>query len=189
MLSYPKAVSFSKSKCIAVLLAAAMLAGCGSDPYTRIEPDPERNRVWLLDGEGVWLYHNRNGKLVQRIALPGWTFAGRQFGCPPSLALDPSGAVFVTSNVLPVLWRIDPARFEVSVLEVALGADRDKDAGFTSLAFAADGTIIAANAMHGTLWRIDMTALTAEKLASSASLRGVCEPGSPAAIASSAGAD
>src|SRR5687768_14581881 len=95
------------SKLITVVLAAAVLTAC-DDNLQRIQPDLERNRVWLLDRDGVSLYHNRTGQLLQRIALPGWTFVDRQFGCPPDLALDQSGAVFVSSNVLPVLWRIDP---------------------------------------------------------------------------------
>lgn len=189
MLSYLKAVSsgFSKSQWIAVALAAAMLAACDSDPQVlRIRVDAERNRLWLLDHHGVSLYHNRSGKLLQRMVLPGWTFAGKQFACPPDLAPDPSGAVFVTSNVLPVLWRIDPEQFEVTLLDVALDADQGKDVGFTSLAFAADGTLVAASAIHGTHWRIDVRALTAEKLASSAPVRGACEPGALLQMASEA---
>lgn len=161
----------------AVAVATTLLAGCvANSEVLRIRPDAERNRLWLLDQGAVTLYHSRSGKLLQRIVLPGWTFAGKPFGCPPDLALDASGAVFVTSDVLPVLWRIDPVQFEVTVLEVALDADQDKDMGFTSLAFAADETLIAANAIHGTLWRINLRALTAEKVASSAPVRGVCEP-------------
>jgi hypothetical protein len=179
MLSYLKTVSsaVSKSQWTALALAAAMLAGCDSEPQLlRIRADAERNRLWLLERDAVSLYHNRSGKLLQRIVLPGWTFVGKQFGCPPDLALDPSGAVFVTSNVLPVLWRIDPHQFEVTLLDVALDADQEKDAGFTSLAFAADGTLFAANAIHGTLWRIDVRASTAEKVARSTTVREVCEP-------------
>lgn len=183
---------FSKSQRIAVVFAAVMLAACDGDPLgaraspqedqlqvLRIREDPERNRLWLLDHDAVSLYHSRSGKLLQRIVLPGWTFVGKQFACPPDLALDPSGAVFVTSNVLPVLWRIDPVQFEVTVLDIALDADQDKDMGFTGLAFAADGIFIAANAIHGTLWQIDLRASRARKVASYAPVRGSCEPPIP----------
>jgi len=183
---------FSRSQRIVVVFAAAMLAACDGDPLgaraspqedqlqvMRIREDPERNRLWLLDHDAVSLYHNRSGKLLQRIVLPGWIHFGKQFGCPPDLALDPSGAVFVTSNVLPVLWRIDPVQFEVTVLDIALDADQDKDMGFTGLAFAADGIFIAANAIHGTLWQIDLRASSAQKVASYAPVRGSCEPPIP----------
>jgi len=194
MLSRSRLVSsgFSRALRIFVLLAAAALAACDGNPLDarasphedkqqvlRIREDPERNRLWLLDHEAVSLYHNRSGKLLQRIVLPGWTAFGRQFGCPPDLALDPSGAVFVTSNVLPVLWRIDPVQLEVTVLDIALDADQDKDVGFTGLAFAADGIFIAANAIHGTLWQIDLRASSAQKLGSYAPVRGACEPPVP----------
>ena len=194
MLSYSKVVSsgFSISQRIVVVFAAAMLAACDGDPLgaraspqedqlqvLRIREDPERNRLWLLDHDAVSLYHNRSGKLLQRIVLPGWTFFGKQFGCPPDLALDPSGAVFVTSNVLPVLWRIDPVQFEVTLFDIERDADQDKDMGFTGLAFAADGTLIAANAIHGTLWQIDLRASSARKVASYAPVRGSCEPPIP----------
>ena len=181
MFSNLKAVSsaFFKSQLIAVVLAAATLAACDNDErlqVLRIRADEEHNRLWLLDGNAVSLYHNRSGKLVQRIVLPHWTFVGKRFACPPDLTVDTAGAVFVTSNVLPVLWRIDPERFEVTLLELKLDADQDKDVGFTGLAFAADGTLLAASAVHGSLWRIDVGASTAEKLASSTPIRGVCEP-------------
>ena len=194
MLSYSKVVSsgFSISQRIAVVFAAAMLAACDGDPLgaraspqedkeqvLRIREDPERNRLWLLDHDAVSLYDNRSGKLLQRIVLPGWTYVGKEFGCPPDLALDPSGAAFVTSNVLPVLWRIDPVQLEVTVLDIALDADQDKDVGFTGLAFAADGIFIAANAIHGTLWQIDLRASSAQKLASYTPARGACEPPVP----------
>lgn len=194
MLSSLRVVSsgFSKSKRIVVVFAAAMLAACDGDPLgarasphedqlqvLRIREDPERNRLWLLDHDAVSLYHNKSGKLLQRIVLPGWIHFGEQFGCPPDLALDPSGAVFVTSNVLPVLWRIDPVQFEVTLLDIALDADQDKDMGFTGLAFAADGIFIAANAIHGTLWQIDLRASSAQKVASYAPVRGSCEPPIP----------
>jgi sugar lactone lactonase YvrE len=180
MFSNLKTVSsaFFKSQLIAVLVAGVTLAACGNpaEDLLRIRADEERNRLWLLDGNAVSLYHNRSGKLVQRIVLPHWTFVGKQYACPPDLTVDAAGAVFVTSNVLPVLWRIDPERFEVTLLELKLDADQDKDVGFTGLAFAEDGTLLAASAVHGSLWRIDVGASTAEKLASSTPVRGVCEP-------------
>jgi len=190
MLSYVKVVSsaFSRSQRIVVMFAAAMLAACDSDPQAagaspredqlqvlRIQEDPDRNRLWLLDPNAVSLYDNRSGKLLQRIVLPGWIHFGERFGCPPDLALDPSGAVFVTSNVLPVLWRIDPVQLEVTVLDIALDADHDKDVGFTGLAFAANGIFIATNAIHGTLWEIDVRASSAQKLASYTPVGGACE--------------
>jgi hypothetical protein len=189
MLSHSKVVcsGFSISQRLVVVFAAVMLAACDGDPLgalvsppesgqqvLRIREDPERNRLWLLGRDHVSLHHNRSGELLQRILLPGWIYVGEQFGCPPDLAVDPSGAVLVTSNVLPVLWRIDPVQLEVTRLDIERDADQDKDMGFTGLAFTADGTVIAANAIHGTLWRIDLRAATARKVASYRPVRGAC---------------
>ena len=194
MLSYLKVVSswFSKSQRIVVVFAAAMLAACDSDPLgpraspqegklqvLRIREDPARNRLWLLNRDAVSLHDSGSGKLLRRVVLPGWTYFGERFGCPPDLALDSAGVVFVTSNVLPVLWRIDPVRFEVTRLDIERDVDQDKDMGFTGLAFAADGTVVAANAIHGTLWRIDLRTSSARKVGSYAPVRGVCEPAVP----------
>ena len=194
MLSSLKLVSsgFFKSQRLVAVFAAALLVACDGDPLAaraspqedkqqvlRIREDPERNRLWLLDHDSVSLYDNRSGKLLQRIVLPGWIIVGNEFSCPPDLALDPSGAVFVTSNVLPVLWRVDPVQFEVTLLDIERDADQDKDMGFTGLAFAADGTLLAANATHGTLWQIDLAASSARKVASYAPVRGSCEPAVP----------
>lgn len=132
----------------------------------RIREDPERNRLWLLDYEAVSIYDNTSGRLLQRIALPGWVAAGKQYSCPPDLVLDRSGTAFVSSNVLPVIWRIEGERFEVARLELALDADQDKDFGFSSLAFAPDGTLVARSGL-GSVWRIDLRASSAARISSS----------------------
>jgi hypothetical protein len=182
----------SGSQRLVAALAAALLAACDGDSLgarasppedklqvLRIREDPERNRLWSLGSDAVLLHHSTTGKLLQRIVLPGWVYVGREFGCPPDLALDRSGTVFVTSNVLPALWRIDPVRFEVTMLELARDADQDKDMGFTGLAFGADETLIASNAIHGSVWQIDLHAASARKVASYRPVRGVCEPPNP----------
>jgi hypothetical protein len=143
----------------------------------RIRPEVQRNRLWLLDHAAVSVYDNTTGRLIRRVQLPGWIFVLRQFSCPPDLAIDPSGSAMVSSNVLPVLWRIDGERFEVTQLELALDADMDKDVGFSGLAFASDGTLFAESGILGSLWQIDVRASSAKKLASSAPAGSACEPG------------
>ena len=162
---------------VVAVLAAVLLAACASPAETifRIRPDAERNLLWMLDHQGVAIYNNTSGRLVQRIALPGWVVAGRQFGCPPDLALDSSGTAIVSSNVLPVLWRIEPVRFEVDQVALALDADQDKDVGFSGLSFAPDGALVAVASSLGSLWRINLHAASAEKIRSFAPVRGACE--------------
>ena len=60
----------------------------------------------------------------------------------------------MSSNVLPVLWRIDPRRFEVT--RVPLDVETDKEIGFTGLRFVGDGVLMANGATVATQWLIDL---------------------------------
>lgn len=163
------------SRLAVVLLATVLLAACEEETTFRILPDAGRNLMWILDQQGVAIHNNTSGRLVRRVALPGWIVAGSDFGCPPDLTLDSSGAAIVSSNVLPALWRIEPARFQVEKLELALDADQDKDVGFSELSFAPDGALVAVSSALGSLWRINLRASSAEKVSSFAPVRGACE--------------
>jgi hypothetical protein len=158
----------SALKLIAVALLTALLIGCEvKSQVVRMREDAQHNRLWLLDYEAVSVYDNTSGRLLRRIALPDWAAAGRQYSCPPDLVLDRSGTAFVSSNVLPVIWRIEGERFDVTRLELALDADQDKDFGFSSLAFARDGALVARSGMLNSLWRIDLRASSAARISSS----------------------
>ena len=163
----------------AALAASIMLCACdGSvrregpvEPLLRItRTDAERNRLWALDEKALTLYDKLNRRLLRRVILPEWVLAGEAHACAPDVVLDAAGAVFVSSNVVPVLWRVDPQSFEVTRIALTLDSDRDKDVGFTGLSFAGDGTLIATGATFPSQWRIDIGAARASKVASSASL-------------------
>ena len=167
------------------VIAAAMLSACDGSlrrerpPAAKLEvvrADPARNRLWVLDLEVISVYDNTNGRRLRRIVLPEWIVLPKQYSCLPDLALDSSGTAFVSSNVLPVLWRIDPQRYEVTRIELALDTDTDKDVGFTGLSFAGDGTLLAAGAMAAALWQIDTSAASARKVASYPSVARGCDP-------------
>jgi hypothetical protein len=167
------------------VIAAAMLSAC-DDSLQRERPtatklevvraDPARNRLWVLDLEVISVYDNTNGRRLRRIVLPEWMVLPKKYSCLPDLALDSSGTAFVSSNVLPVLWRIEPQRYEVTRIELALDTDTDKDVGFTGLSFAGDGTLLAAGAMAAALWQIDTSAASARKIASYPSVASGCDP-------------
>ncbi len=168
----------------AALAASILLAAC--DGSVRREGPPKAelqvlradaagNRLWVLDQDALTVYDNTNGRRLRRVILPDWVLAGPRDSCPPGLALDASGAAFVSSNVLPVLWRVDPQRFQVTQIALELDADADKDVGFTSLSFSEDGALIAAGATFGSAWRIDVGAGRASKVASYPS-PGACDP-------------
>ena len=111
---------------IGLLLAASSAL---AEPLRTVQ-DPIRKRVWVLEADAVYL---QEGGRKQRFELPGWVHAQDSYVCTPDLAVDAQGAVVVTSNVVPVVWRIEPATAQVTRHELALDADVDKAVGFTSI--------------------------------------------------------
>lgn len=164
--------------------ALAGLAALGScDGSVRREgPKPELleivridtggNRRWVLTQDALAVYDNVNRRRLRRIELPDWPLADPMHACAPDMVLDSSGALIVSSNVVPVLWRVDPRRFQVTRIPLALEADADKDVGFTALSFAADGALMAQGATFASLWRIDLAGARATKVASSPAASG-----------------
>jgi hypothetical protein len=174
----------SKSLPVAVM-AAVMLCACDGSlrgegraeaTLRVVRTDAARNRLWVLEREALTVYDNTNGRQLRRMVLPEWVLLGARYSCPPDLALDSSGAAFVSSNVLPVLWRVGPQRFEITRIELALDADADKDVGFTGLSFAGDGTLLAAGTTFGSLWHLDPRTASARKIASYPGLVSACDP-------------
>src|SRR4051812_22968078 len=151
----------------ALLLA---LAACGQDAVPpgaaasqRSTPDPffqdrqqvdaARERIWRLGQDGVFMLERAvPAKLVR---LQDWQWAAPPYGCLPDLALGPNGEAIVTSNVLPVLWRVDPRSLAVTLHTVALEADGGRDAGFSALAWSPEHrAYFAVSQADGALWRI-----------------------------------
>ena len=183
---------FTSPRVVLALLAAAIvsLAGCGS-PYppalasgavgvlsldpsdtVRQRNDAARGHVWILGSRGVSLY--RAGKLVE-VTLPSWQWVDPAYACPPDLAVGPGGEAIITSNVAPVLWRIDPRTLVVSVHPLVLDADTDKDLGFSGLVYSAQqGAFFAANETHGSVWRIDTSLREGRKIGRTEPARGAC---------------
>jgi hypothetical protein len=160
-----------------LVVLAALLAGCDGStrregiavPLLQVErTDVAGNRVWVLELDALTVYDRTNRRRLRRVILPDWPVAGPGHACAPDLVLDRSGAALISSNVVPVLWRIDPQRFEVRQIFLTLDSDTDKDVGFTALAFAADGTLTAAGASFPSSWRIDLEAATARRVVSPA---------------------
>jgi hypothetical protein len=128
---------------------------------------------WVIESGSLYL--EQPGKPRRAVELPGWHWAGEPYACAPDIAVGPRGEVVVTSNVLPVLWKIDPRTLAVSVHRLQLDADTDKDVGFSGLTYSArDGAWFAVSGLHGTLWRIDPPLRRAQRIALSEPVRGVC---------------
>ena len=157
------------------LSAAVMLLlfGNAAAEPSRYRAQPERARVWVIDAKELFL--EQAGKPRRAITLPDWQWAAQPYACAPDIALGPRGEVIVTSNVLPVLWKIDPETLRVSVHRLELDADTDKDVGFSGLVYSErNGAYFAVSGPHGSLWRIDPLLRRAQKVGLSQSLRGAC---------------
>lgn len=130
----------------------------------RYQADAARDRVWLLTRDGVVLYEGSRSNPT-RVSLPGWQWAGAPYGCFPGLALGGKGEAVITSDVVPQVWRVDPQTLEVTVRDLALDADQDKDLGFSGLVYVPEqGAFFAVSHAHGSLWRIDAQLTRAQKI-------------------------
>jgi hypothetical protein len=130
-------------------------------------------QTWVLNADGVYLQQARKARVA--VKLPEWHWAHEPYACPPAIAVGPRGEAVVTSNVLPVLWKIDPETLAVTVHPLQLDADSDKDVGFSGLVYSArDNAYFAVSELHGTLWRIDPLLRRAQKIALSEPVRGAC---------------
>jgi hypothetical protein len=154
----------------AVLLSLS--SNAAADPF-RYRAQPERARAWVIDADGLFLEEARKPR--RAVTLPGWQWAGEPYACAPDIAIGPRGEVIVTSNVMAVLWKVDPDTLAVSVHRLQLDADVDKDVGFTGLAYSErNGAYFAVSQSHGTLWRIDPLLRRAQKIAVAGPMRGGC---------------
>lgn len=158
-----------------VKILSAVLSLCAASALAeplRTVQDPARNRTWVLERDAVYLHEAARTK---RFELPGWMYIGEAYSCSPDIAVDGKGAAVVTSNAAPVVWRIEPATSQVTMHELALDADSDKDIGFTGLAYAADQDVFfAVSSTYGSLWRIDPLLRRAQKVPVSAPLTNAC---------------
>jgi hypothetical protein len=155
------------------LLAAALVSSTVAAESYRHRAQPEQARTWVIDANGLFLEEARKPR--RAISLPQWQWAHEPYACAPDIAIGPRGEVIVTSNVLPVLWKVEPETLAVSVHRLQLDVDQDKDVGFSGLVYSPrDGAYLAVSELHGSMWRIDPLLLRAQKIALSEPVRGAC---------------
>jgi hypothetical protein len=157
-------------------LIASAPFGTGRGPGARtlrIKIDSARGRLWVLDIGDLYVYDTATRRLIRRVPLPGWFTA--RINCIADMALDGSGALFISNNILPKLWRVDPMTFRVTEHNLILSGDQGRDMGFSGLAFAGDPDgPYAVDAVSGSLWRIDIRNDRAYQVELSAPVRGAC---------------
>lgn len=165
---------FKQASLAMLLSGVAFAAQAATGEFVlRSQTDAAHDRLWVLKADALYAYEASSRKLIRRVPLPGWTYVGDLYGvCPPDLLVSASGSALVTSNIVPTLWEVDSNKLTVRKRSLALDADRDKDVGFTALAFDGERRQLLANsAMHGSFWRIDLAASRAYRIAASAPLR------------------
>jgi hypothetical protein len=151
----------------------SLLAGAAAADPLRYRVQSERGRAWVIEASGLFLEEARKAR--RAITLPEWQWAAEPYACPPDIAIGPRGEAVVTSNVLPILWRIDPETLAVSVHRVQLDADADKDVGFSGLVYSErHGAYFAVSELQGSMWRIDPLLRRAQKIALSEPVHGAC---------------
>ena len=152
-------------------------------PNLRYQVDPARNRVWFLTRDGVFLYDVTTPEKIM-VPLPNWQWVGTPYGCLPDLALGPERRSGDHEQHPPTLWRIDPETLAVSVHELVLDADTDKDVGFSGLVYSSEhGAFFAVSYFHGSLWRIDPLLTRGQKIQLSAPVPKACGLAVPPRIA------
>jgi hypothetical protein len=134
-------------------LALMLPAACDNQP---------RVHTWQLTDEGI-VQHKPGAREPVRISLPGWLWVGEPYGCGPALAMGPSGEAVVTSDVVPVLWRVDPETLSVSAHALELSPDRE--IGFSTLTYSIEhAAFIATSGTDGSRWKIDVPLKKAERI-------------------------
>jgi len=147
------------------LAAAIVFASvCSVADPLRQRAQAERGRTWVLAENGLFL--EEAGKPRRPLGLVGWQRIVEPYSCPPDIAIGPGGEAVVTSNAMPVLWRVDPATLEVSVHALVLDTDNDKDFGFSSLVYSKRAAAyFAVSDLGGSVWKIDAALRHAQKVA------------------------
>ncbi len=147
----------------------------GARPQFRYQVDKARNRVWFLTLNGVRLYDLETPEKIRQIELPDWMNLGEDYSCMPDLVVGPKGEALISSNVLPWLWRVDANTLEVSKHELTLDANTGRELGFSGLAYSAEQrAFIAVSYLHGSLWRIDPSLQSAQKILLSTPIPQAC---------------
>jgi hypothetical protein len=140
-----------------------------------VKLDLARGRRWELGWGAVAVYDAATNRPIRRIVLEGANLTSARGSCLPDLVLDRSGALLVSSNVQPVLWRVSPERFEVERFELRLEGDRGQDVGFSNLTWSGDrNALYALAASTRTPWHIDLTAMKASRRVEGNVAAGTC---------------
>jgi hypothetical protein len=148
--------------------------GSPGSTILRLRVDAQRERLWVLEVGAVHVIDLVARERIARIELTNWMYTADATNCLPDLQLDPGGSAIVTDNVQPKLWRIDPDHFSFREYRPTFDTQDTIDAGFTALNVREDGSIVAAMAAPGSLWRIDRALSRAVQIPLNVRIHGAC---------------
>jgi hypothetical protein len=137
-----------------------------------VRSDPVRGRLWVLSLDSLRIYDTATRKPLRELELPSWYITDGP--CAPDLMLDGSGSAFVSSNVVPQLWRIDATTFEVTVVDITLRGREHWDLGFAALRLTSAGTLRALSSNANSVWAIDVSTGSAEMIEAYAVPSSLC---------------
>jgi hypothetical protein len=145
----------------------------------RLRVDNLRDRLWILDTDGAYVYTLHDRRLVAKIPLPHAALSPSH--CLPDMALDEkAGSAYVSDPLRPLLHVIEPGREEKSyhVRTIELQSSNERAAeGLSALAaLPGETTLIAGSAASGAVWRVDPTMGNVEHIAlpRGKTLAGIC---------------
>lgn len=144
-------------------------------PVLRSRTDLARGIRWDLHWGSVSVHDVATNRPIRTLTLPGAILSGSADSCIPDMVLDRMGALVVSSNITPRLWRIGPARFETEVYDIEPDSHQERDFGFTALGRGpGERELYAASASTGATWRIDLDSGKATRIAQSLPIPGAC---------------
>lgn len=163
-MTYGTAVRFMVACIVLTSSSIGVVAGQGPQKLKSVDDDA-RKRVYVLAREGVVLLDANTRRKVAQVALPGWVWAGEKYSCPPDIALAPDGDVLVTSNVVPIIWRIEHRTLATTLHQLTLEQDTGRDVGFTNLRWSRQLRTFVGMTDSGARWHVNRSLTRARKVA------------------------
>lgn len=158
-----------------VIPAAGHAVDSRSGSPLRALADSNGAHRWELQWESLSLYDAATSRLIRRFPLEGAAQSSARGMCPPDIVEGAAGAVYVTSNIQPVLWRVHPGAARAEKLDLAIDQDHSRDFGFTGLSISADGsTLYGVSSTDGAAWRLEPRAAKAYKVGTAVSVDRDC---------------
>lgn len=144
----------------------------------RLRVDRPRQRLWVLDVDGVYVYALPAKRLLERIDLPETVPSKEE--CLPDMAVDPtSGAVYVSDVRQPIIHMITENAAEkalqIRAIHIRFEGGIAHGSGFSALVLAESPLgLIAGSAATGKLWRVDVATGVATAITLRYAIKGIC---------------